>query len=784
MSDTLALLDPGSPQGTASAIAPVTQVAMRAPTPAREAAPADPWDSSDLMKQTKSVLLGGEGAHGNARAQNPYSSAGGLYQITDGTWTAMMRKYHPDLVQGKSDIDIKAMKYDPALNTRVAAELTHDSAKSFISQGLPVTPQTLAAAHRLGVGGAQAALHATPETPLAQVAPDVLSKGNEDISGLTVAQFLQNPYPGRHGGGGGGAQPVGQGIPPGVQAKLDESSRNANDILSKMMGEDAKAKKVLDKEVAGYKPFEVGPPPQKPDTDPLKSFGSIATIFATLAAGLSKTPAVAAMNGLAGALTGAQNHDWAEYQDNYRKWKDGTEYALKMHEQQSSDIRNALEMLQSNSARGTAMLRANAAAYNDPILAKLAVEGDFEKLHQMHMERNEQAQRMAKAQPEVEASLHLSAATAAMDAAQKSGDPAQIQQAQQNYDTALKRLQDVKSAGFAGRPGSLQNQEKLNFAKQWKADHPEASDVDAMDAAERHYKEVTAAQGTVKDRDTATLAEGEFEKIHGRAPVKGNKADDLDMANLRIKTRVNSGASLDDEGAAWVADQALLGNHEAMTGLARNSANITKVLNTMVARAKALGISPEEANVLSAQYKGIVSGERTLGTRAANMGIAANEAKLMAPIALDRSEAVSRTEFPTLNSAILAADRGTGGVAITRFISATNALVTSYAKFLNPNGVPTDSDKDRARDMLATHWSKDQFRAQVETMLLEIKTGAGAVNDTRQEFREGIIGGHSGAGQGAQTVRDVASEPDYRALDHGAWYRKPGDPPDSHRVKP
>ncbi len=38
-------------------------------------------------------------------------------------------------------------------------------------------------------------------------------------------------------------------------------------------------------------------------------------------------------------------------------------------------------------------------------------------------------------------------------------------------------------------------------------------------------------------------------------------------------------------------------------------------------------------------------------------------------------------------------------------------------------------------------------------------------------------------GASSHTVHETSTEPEYTALPLGSWYRKPGDPPDSHRVK-
>jgi hypothetical protein len=138
---------------------------------------------------------------GRADAQNPVSSAGGKFQITDGTFTAALQKMGITPPASKQELD--AMKYNPDLNTSVFRKINADAATALDAQRLPVTVQTLQAAQRLGPAGAVAAIRAAQQNPDAPLVGNGLSpaatKGNGDIAGLTVGDFLRAPYP-RAGG--------------------------------------------------------------------------------------------------------------------------------------------------------------------------------------------------------------------------------------------------------------------------------------------------------------------------------------------------------------------------------------------------------------------------------------------------------------------------------------------------------------------------------------------------------------------------------------------------------
>lgn len=202
----------------------------------------------------------------------------------------------------------------------------------------------------------------------------------------------------------------------------------------------------------------------------------------------------------------------------------------------------------------------------------------------------------------------------------------------------------------------------------------------------------------------------------------------------------SSQAVISDDAANLIAEQVLAGNRMATTGLARSAANVTKVNNAIARMAKEQGLSGAEIAAKQAEFAGMLSSERAIGTRTANMDIAANEVKNMAPLALSLSDKVSRSQFPTLNSVILSAQRGTGGEDVVRFGLATNSLIYMYAKFLNPNGIPTDADKARATDILSTSWSKGQFNAAVKQIEKEIEVGQKGLQTTKKEVNSQISG--------------------------------------------
>jgi hypothetical protein len=128
---------------------------------------------------------------GVADAKNPRSSATGAGQFLSGTWVPLISQLHPDLVQGKSQQEILDLRKNPQLAAEATAAYAQDNAQKLGQAGLPVNGATIAMAHRLGPGDAQAVLKAQANTPLAQIlSPDVL-KANPQYAKMTAGQLGQ-----------------------------------------------------------------------------------------------------------------------------------------------------------------------------------------------------------------------------------------------------------------------------------------------------------------------------------------------------------------------------------------------------------------------------------------------------------------------------------------------------------------------------------------------------------------------------------------------------------------
>jgi hypothetical protein len=137
----------------------------------------------------------------------------------------------------------------------------------------------------------------------------------------------------------------------------------------------------------------------------------------------------------------------------------------------------------------------------------------------------------------------------------------------------------------------------------------------------------------------------------------------------------------------------------------------------------------------NAEYFGTKAGQRTLGTRVANIELAATEFKKIMPVVLQASDAVDRSKYTNLNQLLLAWKDRTGDPASVALGGAINTAINVYARAVNPTGASTVSDKDHAREQLQRAWSQGQIKAALAMMQQEIDLALTAPDDVREEWR-------------------------------------------------
>ena len=133
------------------------------------------------------------------------------------------------------------------------------------------------------------------------------------------------------------------------------------------------------------------------------------------------------------------------------------------------------------------------------------------------------------------------------------------------------------------------------------------------------------------------------------------------------------------------------------------------------------GIELADRNIdYAATRAGKTQTARTTGATEANIVMASSEAKKMVAIVKDIATKMDLSEYPSINSVQNAVSKGTGGTNIVKLNAALNGLTNTYARAINPKGVPTVEDKKEARIVINNAMSHGQTLAALNVMEQEM----------------------------------------------------------------
>ena len=201
--------------------------------------------------------------------------------------------------------------------------------------------------------------------------------------------------------------------------------------------------------------------------------------------------------------------------------------------------------------------------------------------------------------------------------------------------------------------------------------------------------------------------------------------------------------SFDPQVLSAMADQALAGDKSVFTNLGRGAQgakNIVALRTAMNNKMLENGWSGKDIAAKNAEFIGMTSGQRTLGTRTANIEMAGTEFSNMLPLAREASALVPRSGFLPFGKANVMFDEQTNDPALRQFAAANNSLVNVYARAISPSGQPTISDKDHAREMLSTAFDQKSYNATLDQLEKEISAARKSPGQVRESMNRTITG--------------------------------------------
>ena len=218
---------------------------------------------------------------------------------------------------------------------------------------------------------------------------------------------------------------------------------------------------------------------------------------------------------------------------------------------------------------------------------------------------------------------------------------------------------------------------------------------------------------------------------------------------------------LPDNVVELMAQQYLVGDTSVMQNLGRGAQgaqNIIRLRTEIARQAAAAGKGGADLAAQNAEYFGTKAGQRSAGTRIANVEMAVYEAQNLVPLALDASRNVARSGLLPFGKGQVMFNEQTNNPAMREFAAANNALVNTYARAISPTGQPTISDKDHARELLSTAYDQPSYEATVNQMNREMEAARKAPQQVRQAFNQAVTGrgGHDEQKPPAPAVRQSA----------------------------
>lgn len=255
-----------------------------------------------------------------------------------------------------------------------------------------------------------------------------------------------------------------------------------------------------------------------------------------------------------------------------------------------------------------------------------------------------------------------------------------------------------------------------------------------------------ANNATSRENSVRTAASSKYSADSTAATARARLSYD------KSKDSGSEDSALGPMATRMIAQQYLAGDNTALGNIGRGTQgakNLTAVRNEVARQANSQGMSGADIAAKMAEFGGMKAGNRTLGTRTANIEVAAAEAAELAPLALEASTKVARSGFLPFGKAQILFDANTNNPDLREFAMANNALVNAFGQVMSRGGAATVSDKEHARELLSTAMDQPSYARAVQQLNREIEAARKAPGKVRKEMSEatsGRGGDHSGGG--------------------------------------
>lgn len=677
--------------------------------PAANAHQMVPWDKARTM--IEGPESGGKNVFNYRHNENPtYYTASGKFQIVDSTWREGAELAGIDVSRWPHAIDAPDDVQD-----RVAhAIYDRYGFKPWSKQsGGPLNADGSTAAHDLGVGGTYQQ-HLREQLGL-------MGPGFDPSSMIPELDRINQQRMAAE-------QPL-------IDARMKRMKQDEAEA------DEQYANLKRDMDDPALKPWTEKPP----QPDPIGGLASLGTVFAALASGFTHTPAIAAMNGMAAAITARDEGREHDYDQAFKAYQYNSKLALDRNALQQKAYDAAWNRVKEDPVLGLAELKSVALIYDDQQMQLLADGNLLEKADEINRSRVEAASKTAEALTKLDVTTRLG--------------PMKGTPERQKYELRVQQL--------------IREGHEL---------------TDAVNIANGEYEADMRGKSVAGQhlQDEQTIANQQFKDLYGRDP----SPEDLkspEMAQLREQSHSTAGMG----GPENVQKMA-----ELVAGYQMPAPSTARAIGAAV-MAKVKEIAPDyNARLYSAENKALgnfYGGQEGRQTRSLNVSI------LHLDTYQDLAEALKGGDIRKINSAAQRLADETGSDAPTNFDTAKQIIGPEIVKAIIAGGGGV-TERQAMEDRLSRDNSPAQLLGTINTarkllggQLAGLKHQYEATTGLKQSApfddlllpraREVLGEAATDAGKARAEVPEIADKAAYDALAPGARFRKAGDPPNAYRTK-
>lgn len=186
--------------------------------------------------------------------------------------------------------------------------------------------------------------------------------------------------------------------------QIGEETQVADQNVKTLEADRARMKSYLDRDGVGpddVKKWDADAERQKYSTNPLESFGSLASVFGIMASAFTKAPMENALNASAAAMNATRARDDEAYKRAFEAFKTNMDLVIKRHQMQHEDYQDAMTLMGTDMRIGEAKLKQLAVKYGDRQALLMLDHGMSTELFQMLDSRAKAMQSLVTANEQI-----------------------------------------------------------------------------------------------------------------------------------------------------------------------------------------------------------------------------------------------------------------------------------------------------------------------------------------------------------------------------------------------